>query len=620
MKLGERGLPLGPLPFFSLEIDLKRWVLCDFETASDCDLKLCGAWRYAEDPTTEILCLGYTIMGDTPTIWRPGAPAGDLYQLATDPETIFIAHNVAFEKAIWRAILTPVYGIPDVPNERWHDTMAVCAEKTVPLKLEEAAKCLDLGLQKDLAGSRLTVSLSKPRKDGSYDRSPETLQKVYDYNRTDLAAEVALHQRLGWLEPGERRVWLMDQRVNERGIRIDRDFIRAAQKVVDGAIVPATRRFREITGVNPAQRDLVLKWLKGQGTDLKDLKKETIDDILGWNGEGKSWDDISSPVREALEIRAAISSASIKKLPRMEATICSDGRARGLLQYHGAGPGRWAGRLFQPQNFPRGRLGDLDAGLNELGKPVAKKVPVDTIVSAIMSGDQSYVQAVVGDPIDTVVSGLRHSLLAANGTTFLSGDFSGIEARIVLALAGQHDKTALMASGVDIYCDMASSIYNHTVTKADVEERQDGKSGVLGLGFQMGDKKFHDRYCPDKPMEFATQVVETYRRAWAPLVPKLWYGLEEAATAAVWSRQPTMAYGVTYAMERDWLTALLPSGRKLWYFQAAPAKVQMPWDPSPSEGWILLLRQEEWRPAKDIRLRGSAHGECGPGACPRSAG
>lgn len=218
--------------------------------------------------------------------------------------------------------------------------------------------------------------------------------------------------------------------------------------------------------------------------------------------------------------------------------------------------------------------------MNELGKPLVKKYPVAGIVSAIMTGDHEYVEAVIGDPIDTVVSGLRHALLAAEGSTFLSGDFSGIEARIVLALAGQHDKTALMASGVDVYCDMATSIYGHTVTKANVEERQTGKNSVLGLGFQMGATKFHDRYCKNQSLSFAERVVKTYRKGWAPLVPYVWYGLEEAAASAVWSGGPCQAYGVEYQLERDgeWLTARLPSGRKLWYFHPEPTKTSAPWD------------------------------------------
>lgn len=195
-----------------------------------------------------------------------------------------------------------------------------------------------------------------------------------------------------------------------------------------------------------------------------------------------------------------------------------------------------------------------------------------------MTGDWEYVETVVGPPIETVVSGLRHALVPDKGKTFISGDFSTIEARIVLSLSGQHDKTAIMAAGQDIYIDMAQQIHGRPIDKKrDPAERQDGKNSVLGLGFQMGAQKFHDRYCPDKPFEFAERVVSIYRKEWAPNVPDVWYAFDHASTQTVWTGRPHDAYGVEYALEDGWLTARLPSGRKLYYWNPKPVKREMPW-------------------------------------------
>lgn len=218
-----------------------------------------------------------------------------------------------------------------------------------------------------------------------------------------------------------------------------------------------------------------------------------------------------------------------------------------------------------------------------------------------MTGDPEYVQQVLGvPPVEAVVSSLRHALIAAPGHRFVAGDYAGIQARVVLALAGQHDKVALMASGADVYIDMAESIYKRKLTKEEnPEERQTGKNSVLGLGFQMGKHKFHDRYCKHQPLEFAENVVHVYRKEWAPCVPKLWYALDDASTKAVWDKRPQEAYGIEYRLEDGWLTARLPSGRKLWYYNPIPVKKVMPWsdpdEPDIRPGWTSqAMKMGRW--------------------------
>lgn len=575
----------------------------DFESFSGCNLKEAGAWRYAEDPTTNVLCLTVRVNGGVSRLWVPGDDTSWLAELAADTNVIWAAHNAMFEKAIWRCIMVPTFGLPDIPDHRWHDTQATCAMRGLPLALERAMLVLRLPTQKDMEGSALIKAVQKPsKKKGSKGyyvdvRDPEVLKRIYEYNASDIANTTDLRGRLGWLPPGERAVWLLDQRINQRGIGVDLDFVDAAQKVVDAGSAPLLREFADLTGgLAPTQRDKFMAWLSRNGVDLPDLKKETLAEILGDN-EGDedvdgfdelAGDDVRSvhvslpaAAHRALTIRSLVGSASIKKLKRMVACTCADGRARGLLQYHGAGPGLWAGRLFQPQNFPRGSI--------QIKGP--KNAVVDLIVAAIMTGDPEYVQMALGTPpVEAVVSALRHALIAAPGHRFVAGDYAGIQARVVLALAGQFDKVELMASGADVYCDMAQNIFRRPISKEnDPEERQYGKNSVLGLGFQMGARKFHDRYCGDHPLEFAENIVQVYRREWAPKVPKLWYALDDASTKAVWDKRPQEAYGIQYKLEDGWLTARLPSGRKLWYFNPIAVKKTMPWSdpecPDVREGW-----------------------------------
>ena len=553
-----------------------RELVGDFETASAVDLKEVGAWRYSEDVTTEILCFSYIIAGVIKT-WIPGDDTTDLTELAADPDVIFIAHNAGFEKAIWRNIMVALYGFPNIPNPRWRDTLAVCAMRSIPMDLDRAVLNLRLPQHKDKEGSAFTKKMSKPNRKGYYDRTPASIKRVVDYCEQDIRTEHALWERLGWLPPGEHNVWLLDQRINERGLLLDLPFVEKAQEVVDRYCPVLVEEFMEITGgLKPSQAAKFKAWINDQGVWIDSLAKEVVAALLGEEtDDDEDTDDLVAELGDlpdnvvrALRIRSLVGSASIKKLKRMRACVGIDSRARGVLQYHGAGPGRWAGRLLQPHNFPRGTIKDGDGN----------KFDPEFVVSTIMSGDPDVVSMSLGAPIESVVSSLRHAIIAAPGRVLLSGDFAGIEARMVLALSGQLDKTALMASGVDVYCDMAQEIYGRPITKKDEAERHVGKGAVLGLGFQCGFMKFKSRVAPDQSEEFCKNVVEKYRTVWAPKVPKLWRALEDASLSTVKSGQAHEAYGVLYQLEDLWLTARLPSGRKLWYFNPQLTRKTMPWD------------------------------------------
>ena len=534
----------------------------DFETGSFCDLKEAGAWRYAEDPTTEIFCFCWGMLGDDAEHeWRPGMDTTELRRLAEDPNVIFLAHNAGFEKSIWRKIMMVDFGMPDIPNDRWHDIMAVAAMKAVPMKLEKAVQVLGLPAEKDMAGSRFTIALSKPNKKGALDRSPASLQRATTYCHQDVRSEKGLHRRVGWLTPEERKVWLLDQAINERGVRLDRDYIRQCQKIVRDVTSPMLARFSALTGYAPTQVAKVLAWMKTRGVEMPNLQKETIIDFLGKDIDGGEIDwenysprDLPEDVREALTIRQVTGSASVKKLFAMLACVCADGRARGALAYHGAGPGRWAGRLFQPQNFPRPEWED-------------HTITPSMVVDAIMTGDAEYVRAVLGEPVEAVIFGLRHAIIANKGHALIAGDFAGIEARVVLALAGQTDKLALMAAGEDPYCVFGGMMLGYPINKKDhaFERQKYGKPGVLGGGFGQGPAGFVKKY--GVPMEMAERIVATYREDWAPKVPPMWYRLKDAVRDTVHTGAAHETDGVRFAMEDGWMTARLPSGRKLWYWK-----------------------------------------------------
>lgn len=195
-----------------------------------------------------------------------------------------------------------------------------------------------------------------------------------------------------------------------------------------------------------------------------------------------------------------------------------------------------------------------------------------------MERDEGYLRATYGEPLDAITAGLRHALVADEDRTFLVADYAQIEARFVLALAGQYDALETFVSG-DPYCAMAGEIFGHKVTKKEhPEERQTGKNTILGAGFGMGKDTFFARYCHDRDLAFAERCIKAYREKMAPRVVDLWYGLEEAACRTVWDGTPHEYNGIRYALQGPWLTARLPSGRRLWYFEPQKARRPMPWD------------------------------------------
>lgn len=573
------------------------WCVPDFETRSRCDLKAAGAWRYAEDPTTEIITLHWEDQDGKRGLWHPGEPLPQVLLDAIASGGLFVAHNAAFEQAIWKHQMVAKHGAPPIPIAQWHCTMARCAELALPQKLERVLPVLNLPMTKDTAGSKLTIGLSKPDKVTGLlpEITPAILTRVDTYCASDIYGQVALHRRLGWQGPEERAVWLCNERINQRGIGLDLDFVRGAQSVVDKATGPLAAEFKQLTGgLNFTQGAKVIGWAHERGVHLDNMQKEYIGKLLGEDEEdGPSgledvMADVSLPpdVRRALHIRHLIGSASVKKLATMEQCVCSDGRVRGTVAYHAATTGRFAGRLIQPHNFPR--------GTDEL-----IKTPVDQKVSAILTGDPEWVELLFGPPVECVVSSLRHALIANPDRRYVSGDFAQIEARMVLAVAGQADKVELFKQGLDPYCDMATSIYGEPVTKADTKRRQIGKNSVLGLGFNMGAAKFHMKYAPDQPMSFCQRVVDTYRNDWAPCVPELWQALGDAALACMEDGVPTEAYGMVLERIDRWLTMLLPSGRRLWYDDPRLVWREMPWStdekPDIRRSWTYMAMKQGHR-------------------------
>jgi DNA polymerase len=574
--------------------DAALTVFCDFESRNvgGCDLTKVGVWRYAIDPATEILCFGYRV-GGVDYSWAPTSDSRDpLARLAANPDVAFVCFG-GFEHVIWQKIMVERHGFAPISTKRWVDLRATCCSFALPRSLDRALTALGLPIKKDKEGQRLVRSLSRPdRKTGAYPEiTPAIVERIAEYNRIDIVALEAMREHgLGRLSAAEQAVWELDQRINARGIAIDVGFVEAAKRIADRQMGEVIAEFAELTGdISPHQVQKTRTWLKGRGCVLPNLESETVSEALELAG-------LPDDVRRVLEIRQITAATSLKKLDAMLACVGADGRARGLLQYHGAATGRWSGQLIQPQNFPRPTL----------------KVEVDPeeLAAAVKTGDPERLRC-WGKPIDVLVSGLRHALTAAGGALICAGDFSMIEACVLLALAGQHDKCKLIAEGADVYRDMAATIYGldrasfmaipeDQLSPEQTEQRRIGKNGVLSSGYGIGVEGFYRRFCRhvEGGRELAGRIIGVYRHQWAPAVPRLWRDLERAARQAMQRPgQPAVArcgvvYQLTTRVGLPCLICALPNGKLLHY---ANARIDGA-DKWGRPRWVYnAYRQGQWR-------------------------
>lgn len=545
----------------------------DFETRSEVSVKDTGAWAYASNPTTEILCMSYKIPGQETKIWAPPVPFPIDLIKHIDQGGSIQAHNAQFEQAIWHHLLSVPHNIPW--PRTWHCTLSRCAYRSLPLGLDKVGDVLNLPIKKDKRGKYLLQKLSMPRKPTKKD--PEKwvadwglIEELYDYCISDSDTEHILGETLGDLPYGEYKVWLLDQKINKRGILIDIE-------AVDSAIYMSSlleKRYNEelnnLTDGEVPRGTMVArmkKWLSSNGLEMSTLGKEVVELELSDS------DDLKPEVKRVLELRKLLSRASAKKYFKMRDCACPDNAIRGMLQYHGAGTGRWAGRLVQPHNFPRGTIKDIEA-----------------LVGVIKSRDVELLEATYGDPMEALSSALRGMIISRPRKDFYVADFSSIEARVLMWLADENEALEAFrlndaGEGVDIYCKFAEILYDRPIDKdVDKDQRQLGKIGILGCGYQMGGpalkQQAADAYKVLMDEAKSTWIVDTYRNTY-PKVVNMWHGIERAAVQTVLTGKSNSYGKIIYEKVTDaagtWLKCVLPNGRPIWYYEPMVDWHMMPW-------------------------------------------
>jgi len=532
----------------------------DFETRSECNIYDTGAYTYSKHPSTEILCCAYAHKNDfEPQIFNDmTAPPGDLWKYILDGQ-IFSAYNSFFEFCIWHNIMVPRYGWPEIPMNLWRDTMAKSCTHALPRALANVCKAINAPIQKSEDGRRVMLKVCKPRKPtksnpDKWHESPDDYETLYDYCLQDVEAERGLDRMLMEIPPQEQKIWELDQKINWRGIHID-------GTAVDAAIALSEEYSRRLTDElltvtdgaidRVSRRKMVMDWIKAKGYEIPGYTKSDIIEFLK--------QDLPNDVRRVLEIRQQLGKTSIKKYHAMK-TSMSDGRIRDTLIYHGASTGRWAGKLVQMHNLPKGNVNDTNL-----------------CIEVLKTGNLDYFEMMYPDVMGAISSCIRGMIISAPGHDLIVADYASIEARVLVWLAGDAVTVEKFHKGADLYVDMARKIYNKK--EINKNERQLGKTAILACGYGMGAAKFQATcamWDMDISEEFSQRVINIYREQYR-IVKQMWYDQERAAMRAVETGDLVVCGKVNWRMHKGFLYCQLPSKRCLAYPEPRIQPVATPW-------------------------------------------
>lgn len=538
------------------------FLLMDFETFSAVDIGKCGSYRYMDDPSFEPLLLSYAMNDDPVKLvdfthdeeW-PEEFLAALY----DPAITKIAWNCAFERNVIYTALGKY-----TPPEQWLDVMHVAAQCGLPMSLDAAGKALGLPeeqakMKEGKALIRYFCCPCKPtRTNGGRERNfpehaPERWKTFRDYCTRDTEAERTIfHMLEQWLpNEDERRFWALDQRINERGVRIDRQLAINAVAMDERYKEELTAKAVALTGLeNPKSVSQVKNWLADQeGKSFPSLNKKVIADVVSQLQ--------SEDAREFMALRGELSKSSTAKYQAMLRSMCSDEHSKGCFQFYGANrTGRFAGRLVQFQNMSKNYSPSL-ASMREL----------------VRGGHYSALNALY-DSVSGVLSELvRTAIIPEEGQRIVVADFSAIEARVTAWFAGEEWRLQTFRDGGDIYCASASQMFHVPVVKHGIngELRQKGKVAELALGYGGGVNALKAFGADKMGMsdEEMQETVDLWRES-SPKIVELWRALEKAAIRCVARRATTTSTlgNVRFDFESGILWMTLPSGRRLAYYGA----------------------------------------------------
>lgn len=525
----------------------------DIETFSSVDLSKAGVYRYADSSDFEILLFGYAVdMGEVQVIDLASGEKipEEIIRGLSDPTVLKFAYNAQFE----RVCLGKYLGHTLDPAS-WRCTMVASLYLGLPAGLAAVGTVLGLEKQKLSEGKDLIKYFSVPCKptktNGGRTRNlpsdaPEKWQIFKIYNHRDVETEMEILTKVSRFSVPDFlwKQYATDQRINDRGIEIDRTLAEQAIRCDEEMRERNLTRAQALTGLENPNSPIQLKdWLAGQGVTVSSLSKKEVAEVLKFS---------TGKVKEVLELRQLLSKSSVRKYDAMQTCTCSDGRAHGLLQFYGANrTGRWAGRLVQVQNLPQNHLPDLENARN-----------------LVKSGDFELLDMLY-DSVPNVLSELiRTAFVPKKGCKFIVADYSAVEARALSWMAGEKWRMEVFEKNGDIYSETAGRMFHCHVEKngENGHLRQRGKVAELALGYggssgamvAMGAK---DMGLSDSEIK---DIVDNWRSV-NPKIVSLWWEIDKAVVKAVREKTVTKVKCFIFRYESGFLIATLPSGRSLFY-------------------------------------------------------
>lgn len=559
---------------------VRRKLSFDYETFSEAQLtggNSVGAWEYSLHPSTEALMVAYRLdHGELKHVdlTREAFPV-ELREALLDPECEKWGFNSAFERLITLNTLRI-----DTPYEGWRCTMALAAMQSFSGSLLDIGVAMGLpgSTLKDKEGDRLIRLFAMPQRitqKNPWSRrtrrtDPEEWQRFCEYNAQDVVAEESIQSRLIRFEvPDEEwTIYEIDQRINDRGLPVNREFVQQAEELSVTCRLKLHNRMKRITGLrNPNSRPEILPWVQERGYPYDDLQKATVTKALSAHDREPF---MLEEAAKALRTRLHANRTSVKKYPAILRRLSIDNNLRHSFQYGGAARTlRWSGRGPQPHNLVRTPK-QLEAEDGDWSR-------LEGCAEVIESGIYENLELLFQEPMTALAGSVRSSFQAHPGRVLRVCDLKAIESAVLAWLSGCGRMLSVFRDGRDPYRDFGVELFKKAYAEITSGERTICKPAVLGCGYQLGGGAFKNGkrtglwgYAENMGVDITEEEADAHVKLFRSIyseIPLLWRALDDAAKAAMAGRPSTVNGLLRFEMDHNYLTLRLPSGRKMYYFR-----------------------------------------------------
>jgi DNA polymerase len=561
------------------------WI--DFETRSECDLIARGSYTYAQDPSTQVLCMAWAVDDADVRVWTPDQPFPQAVRDGIQNLDVIAAHNAAFERLIFWYVLCPDFEVPEPRLEQFYCTAAQARANCAPGSLEDVGRFAGASMKKDHRGAALVRKCCVP----PFKHTEQDMLDLFEYCAQDVRAMRAISKGLRPLSPTELADYRVNERINDRGVRVDVALCHAALAYAAQEQVDITARVRELTDGavrtvrSPVLRQWVLERLgprarrmavSYKGGEAKDsLDKSVRANLLAFGDD----DEVSPIVAEVIQCTDDLWASAVAKYAKLAALADpEDARVRGAFVFAGgAATGRASSYGAQVHNIPR----------------KAAKAPLAVRTSMMARAPLAPTHGTrVTDVLKLM---LRPTLLPDPGKSFVVADWSAIEGRVnpwLAQSAAGEAKLDVFRRRLDPYKVNAAATYGVAYEDVTDDQRQVGKVQELALGFGGGVGAFAAMgrgYGVRIEEAQAQRIVDAWRRA-NPWASAFWSDIERAYWSAMRHKGTAYEAGrATYMFDGQHLWYALPSGRILCYPFAR------------IEGDEITYAKASWKPAADAK-------------------